>query len=300
MNSAKNVFKQAEHFHFFEKHGYVVLPLFDPLEIKELERLFNDYFPDTPNAFFSSSYLENFELKKEISDKIEAFIKPKLEQYFVSYRCIGAAFLSKAPDQHSELPMHQDWTIVDESQYLAANIWTPITTLTESNGTLEVLPGSHKTFRSLRAPTIPFSGNELRTEIKKHLKPLYVKPGEAVILDQALVHYSSQNKSDKLRLAFTTGLVSEAAPLHFHYWNKETNLLEKFKMDDDFLFRWEQFHTDIFQRPKFGETLETVTFEPQLFTIDQLNKTLGIEPVSESISKEQPSIFFRILKAVFK
>lgn len=300
MNSAKNVFKQEAHFHFFEKHGYVVLPLFDHSEIKEIEGLFNAYFPDSPNAFFSSSYLENFDLKKEISDKLEAFIKPKLEQYFVNYRCIGAAFLSKAPDQYSELPMHQDWTIVDESQYLAANIWTPITALTEANGTLEVLPGSHKTFRSLRAPTIPFSGNQLRTEIKKHLKPLYVKPGEVVILDQSLVHFSSQNKSDKIRLAFTTGLVSEAAPLHFHYWNKETKVLEKFSMDDDFLFRWEQFHTDIFQRPKFGEAIESEPFEPHLFTIEQLNKTLGIEPISEPKAQEHASLFSRILKAVFK
>lgn len=290
-NSERNLFKDDRLYAQFEERGYAIVPLFDAGELKELEALFYQYFPEVPPAFFSSSYLSDFDRKKEISQKIEALMVPKLEKHFKDFRSIGAAFLSKAPDHHSELPMHQDWTIVDESQFLAANIWTPITKPSTENGTLEVLPGSHKTFRALRAPTLPFSGSNLRAEMKKHLVPLYVQAGEAVVLDQALVHYSNQNRSEQARLAFTTGVISKEAPLFFHYWDKDSRELEKFAMDDDFLFRWETFHQDIFKRPTFGESLSKTAFEPEVFTEERLYQTMGVERPAEEIpaATQEPS-----------
>lgn len=275
-DSPRNIFENPAHYEQLERYGYVIVDLFNADEIQVFEEIFHQYFPSPPSAFFSSSYLPDFDLKKQISSEIESILLPKLTEHFKDYRCLGAAFLSKAPDPNSELPMHQDWTIVDESKYLAANIWTPITPLTVENGTLEVLPGSHKTFRSLRAPTLPFSGNNLRDQIKKHLTPLLLKPGQVAVLDQALVHYSQNNRSDKLRLAFTTGIVSKEAPLHFSYWNKDTSELETLLMDDDFLFRWENFHQDIFQRPCFGTTIEKKPFVPELFGEVELQETIGV------------------------
>ena len=296
----RNLFHDSEKYDQFEVDGYVTIDLFTDNELDHISSIFHHYFPTTPPAFFSSSYLSDFKLKLEISQKIEAIMVPKLEQHFKDFRCIGAAFLSKAADEHSTLPMHQDWTIVDETKYLAANIWTPITSPSNTNGTLEVLPGSHKTFRTLRAPTVPFSGNNLRDEIKPHLVSLYPKRGEAVILDQALVHYSSMNRSKEPRLAFTTGLISQNAALHFHYWDKTTGELEKFAMEDDFLFRWKKFHEDIFKRPTFGTSMGKQAFEPTLFNHEDLKKTLPIESQASAFTKQgHPSLLRRLKEKWF-
>ena len=267
---------------FLDK-GYVVIPLFQQDEIEELLAIFNHYFKEELQAFYSSSYLNDFEQKKEISEAIKSVIVKKLDNYFINYRCIGGAFLSKSPGKYSELPMHQDWTIVDEEKYVAVNIWTPLTPITSENGTLQVLPESHKKFRILRAPTLPFSGEGYQELLKNHLVSIFPKQGEVVVLDQALIHYSDQNKSDSIRVAVTTGVVSKEAQLHFHYWNKNSETLEKFEQDDDFLLKFENFHQSIFQRPTFGKIIKSEHYSPAIYSKQEIDSFLKIEEKKESL-----------------
>jgi len=51
--------------------------------------------------------------------------------------------------------VHQDMTLVDESKFSGINIWVPLVDLTEKNGVLQVLPGSHRIFPRYRGSTIP-------------------------------------------------------------------------------------------------------------------------------------------------
>jgi len=286
----------------FIEQGFVVVPLLTTEDIDQLLAIFKEHFPETPQAFYSSSYLNDFDQKKAMSDKIGAIIRPRFGALLKNYRHLGSAFLTKAPGPHSELPMHQDWTIVDEAHFVAVNIWTPITEVTLENGTLQVLPGSHTTFRTLRAPTIPFSGSNVTDQLKKHMQPLVIKPGEAVILDQALVHYSGPNNSTEPRLAITSGVVSEKAELSFHYWNKEDSSLEKYAQADDFLLRFEDFHQSIFQRPTIGQLEETSTYEPQMISEEALAALIGTEESTTIESTEPPAssgFVSQLLKRIF-
>jgi ectoine hydroxylase-related dioxygenase (phytanoyl-CoA dioxygenase family) len=45
--------------------------------------------------------------------------------------------------------------------------------------------------------------------------PMEVKAGEAVVLNQSIVHYSPPNKSDKIRIAITSGVMSAAPKMNF-------------------------------------------------------------------------------------
>lgn len=255
------IFKSAELQQQFDKEGFVKISLLSDADVVKLKELFAAYFPNPSADFFSSSYENDFELKKEISEAIGKIIAPQLEKTFVNYTWFGSAFLSKGNGSRSEMPMHQDWTIVDETNYVALNIWTPLQDTDNDNGTLEVLKGSHKWHNVLRAPTLPFYYEGYQQQLKEKLTVIPTLATEAVVLNQAVIHYSKANKTNQTRIAITTGIKSKGAPMLFHYWDKnEPGMIEQFKQEDDFLLRFTDFHQAIFKRPQMGESIGKLTF----------------------------------------
>jgi ectoine hydroxylase-related dioxygenase (phytanoyl-CoA dioxygenase family) len=246
----------------FETEGYVQVRLLEAEDIVALRKLYAHYFPESPRAFHSSSYLQDFDKKKEISAAIVQIMQPRLEAVFQNFTTFGSAFLTKNVGNDSLMPMHQDWTIVDEGRAVAVNIWTPLQDANAQNGSLQVLRGSHRFLPVLRCPTMPFFYYAYQDAIRANLTLLEVKAGEAVILNQALIHASPPNLSNEVRLAITTGVKTAGAPMQFHYVCGEGQL-EVFAMDDDFLLRFEDFHHDIYDRPKFGKSLGVVPFVQQ-------------------------------------
>lgn len=255
MHSVQPIFKNAELQKKFEEDGFLRITLLKESDVQKLLMLFHQYYPSPSPDFYSSSYENDYKLKKEISDKIGEIITPRLDEYFMDYSWFGSAFLSKGNGPRSEMPMHQDWTIVDETKAVAVNIWTPLMETDEVNGTLEVMKGSHKWHDVLRAPTLPFYYDGYQEKLKKLLIPLPAKPCEAIVLNQAVIHYSKPNKTNDIRVAITTGLKTKGAPMTFHYWDKNNpEMIEEFEQDDDFLIRFKDFHTSIFQRPALGKS----------------------------------------------
>lgn len=243
----------------FDEDGFVQIQLMLPEDIAALREMYGQFFPESPQAFHSSSYLSDFEKKKEISDAIVAVLSPRIAEIFQDYTVFGSAFLTKNTGKSGQMPMHQDWTIVDEKEAIAVNIWTPLQAADAVNGSLQVLKGSHAFLPVLRAPSLPFFYESYQEAIQENLTLLEVQAGEAVVLNQATIHASPPNMSEEVRLAITTGLKTAGAPMRFHY-ETEPGKLEVFAMEDDFLLRFEDFHADIFQRPKFGESLGLIDF----------------------------------------
>lgn len=266
----------------FEENGFVKLTLFSKEEIDQLNALRESFFPGDPNAFFSSSYLDNFEQKKQVSDAITELVQEAAKREFVNFRMIGAAFLIKGTGPRSEMPMHQDWTIVDEQQYFAANLWIPLSETNAQNGTLELLKGSHQWNEAIRAPTLPMAFEGFQEMIKPHLTSVDMKLGEVILLNQATIHYSKPNQSNEIRPAITAGIISEDAPLKFFYYNTEREEIEEFAQEDDFLLRFENFHEAIYKRPTFGESTGFFDYTIPYFTEGELKQRLGVVQVEES------------------
>lgn len=281
------IFKNEEYQRRFDEDGFVKIPLLSESQVDELAQMRMHYFPDKGSVFFSSSYLDDFALKTEISDKICQVISESLAEHFTNFRLIGAAYLIKGCGKHSEMPMHQDWTIVDEHRFYAANVWIPLTDTDEENGTLELMKGSHKWNEALRAPTLPMSFEGLEEKLKSKLTLVPARKGEVIILNQATIHYSKPNMTDEIRPAITTGLISEKAPLKFHYWDKERNQIEEFAQEDDFLLRFENFMDAIYKRPLMGTSQRYFDYEIPRWNEQDLNQLLGY-PV------KKPTFFQRI------
>ncbi len=273
------IFKNPEHQELFDKQGFIVLPFLDSEDVDFLDKTFDEMHPELPTSggFISGSYSQDFAYKKKASDTIHDTFMPHFKRLFKDFQAIGGAFLFKLPSPNSELIAHQDWTIVDEDKYYALNVWVPLTDTHAENGPLMVLPGSHyQKFKVLRAPTLPFffTGNE--TVVKENLIPLYVKAGHTVILNQSLVHYSPANVSTKIRKAITAGVLSKDAKLRLYFKdnNSDKEELEMFSQDRDFLISFDDFFSDIFQRPKMGKSEGTIPYKVPSFSKEEIEPML--------------------------
>lgn len=252
------IFKDEQLQKAFDENGYVKIPLLSNDDIQSLTNLFYQYHKELKeNTFGASSFMQSKSTKMEIRDNLYPIFLPYFEKVFKDYTYFGSSFLYKTKGKNSELAPHQDWSIVNENEFVAINIWTPLIDTYPDNGTLYVVPQSQaqKKF-SLRAPTIPFYFLNYFDTVVKCSEPMNAKAGEAVILNQSLIHYSSPNIKEDIRIAITSGIKSKNAPMNFYYYNESQKMVERYKMPENFLLDFDNFAEDIYKRPQKGELVE--------------------------------------------
>lgn len=273
---SKRIFKSKEHQEIFNRQGFITLPFLNVEELKFLNDTFDELHPSlNQEGFFSGSYSNDMNYKKKVSDVIVKTFHRAYEKYFTNYQPFGGAFLFKVPGENSDLAIHQDWTIVDEEENVALNCWVPLQDIDETNGALHIVPGSHyDKYKSLRSPTLPFffSGND--QDVEAAAIPMYVKAGEAVILNQSVIHGSAPNHSNQIRKAITAGVKSKGAQMYFHYKVPDKDELEVFKMDDSFLISFKNFFEDIRKRPYLGESVGLKPYSNPILEQSNLRATI--------------------------
>ena len=273
------IFLDKDRQQVFEKQGFLVIENFlNHEEIQHMDKLFDEMHPELPDSgFFAGSYSSDMEYKKKVSEEIKIVYKRAYEENFTHYTPFGGAYLFKISSPNSDLFVHQDWTVVDESKHLALNIWVPLCDITPENGPLMVLPGSHyPSLPILRAPTMRYFFDHDYERVMRQLIPLYVKAGTAVVLSQSLVHYSPPNTSGKIRKAITAGLKTKDAQMIFYFKDpqKNNNQIEKFEMDDDFFIHFENFFEDIYKRPTVGKSIGFIEYEVPMLKGEALEKVV--------------------------
>lgn len=220
-----------------EHKGYVVLPFFSAEQVAELKQLYGKYESESP-YFHSTTFSKDVATKQRLNEEAEVVFNPKVEELFTGYKNLGASFLTKPAGQGGHMPVHQDWTIVDESKYGSYTIWVPLQDVNEENGAITVLDGSHRLSATLRSPGLPAVINAIEPEVRKRMKTLRMKAGEAFIFNHALLHASHLNTSGTNRLAITYGLIPDAAQLLFYYQNAN-GMVDKYEVDDNFFLHYD-------------------------------------------------------------
>jgi ectoine hydroxylase-related dioxygenase (phytanoyl-CoA dioxygenase family) len=80
-----------------------------------------------------------------VFDIIVKQFEQEYNNVLADYKPIIANFIRKKTDG-GEVPLHQNWAFVEETKYTSVSIWCPLVDSTVENGTLQVVPGSHKRF----------------------------------------------------------------------------------------------------------------------------------------------------------
>lgn len=206
----------------FRKYGFAVIDRFwDDAAIGNILRATEAFREelDAATPFSTSTDSIRTEFRQAMRDAINAEVLPeKTVAYFEGYTPFYSNLLIKKPHAHSEMVLHTDWSITDESRYLPLQIWIPLTDVSRENGTLAVVPGSHHlthVYRGLgvEEPYLAW-GEEL---MRDQLFYLEVPRGTAVLYHPGILHYSPPNRSAQNRLAVLVSYYPTAyGPVLYH------------------------------------------------------------------------------------
>jgi hypothetical protein len=217
----------------FRELGFAAVPFAEPEEVERLRTSVLDLIPDDSGPFFGLYRNDWPELRREIDRRVRAHMQPTADRLMCNHRFYVGSLLVKFPGEGSYLAPHQDWTFVDESRFVSGIVWFPLQATDDTNGCLTVVPGSHRF-------DLPFRGTP-PDPIDDRLEGLVSYPmesGQAVVYHNALIHGSTENRSDELRIAMVLGFVSADADL-VHFFTDERGRKWRFRLSDEFPFHYQ-------------------------------------------------------------
>lgn len=258
-------------------NGYVVLQLGTDQKIGMLQQLLATVPVDTESPFWSSSFLDDIEFKKQLSASVSEILASGLSAFLAEHRPLGSSFLVKQPGDHSVMPIHQDWTVVDETQFGSYTVWMPLQDTNAQNGCLQVIPGSHKLNGQLRSPSLPVDFEEIRNELRAYLVDVPLRAGQAILFNHALMHASPPNRSEKSRTAITYGLIPKDADLCMYY-GQDGGKVKKYQMPDDMFIKYPEIRNE----PLIGEFTDEFEYQVKYLTMAEVEEKLG-KPVSQMV-----------------
>lgn len=286
----------------FQKNGYVEVPFLNSDEVEMLKSYYFDTLKDSGGRLgpedekyqskqkitYDFTFIDkNSDYKQQVFDMITNAFMKRVDHYLFDYKPVIANFIRKKEDG-GEVPLHQNWAFADEHKCATVSVWCPLVDSNQMNGTLEVVPGSHKRYGEVRGPMIKSELAGIHKEIiEKHMIPLETKAGNCVILDDSIVHYSSPNQTDGLRLAIQLILIpEEEKSIHFHMdLSKDRSRVEVLEVDKDFYMKFNPW-----KKPSEDVTrIKSFKYEPFDMTIDEFSAKLKQPRFDEDHNQTRPT-----------
>ena len=304
----RKVMNDAQLEAMFQRDGYVEIPFISKEEVEGLKQKFYDTLPKSGGQItagetgvegagfitYDFTFIDrNIDYKKEVFKIITEYFQPHVEKWLADYKPIIANYIRKKTDT-GEVPLHQNWAFADEKKVCTVSIWCPLVDSFEENGTLQVVPGSHKRFGEVRGPMIPWELDDIKSEIiSGYLKPLNVKAGNAIVLDDSIVHYSAINKTNDLRLAIQLILIPGEEPsIHYHMNPAESaELVNVLEVDRDFYMQFNPW-----KQPEGAKVVKQFKHQPRRIDIKEFNVRMKGPRIGEEAKSKN---FVEKLKADF-
>jgi hypothetical protein len=233
----RRFFRDPELQERFDRDGYVTQDLLTASDIERLTELHDRHSNDlmVSNAWSFTALSQDAAYRELMSDGIRAVLQPRIDAFLEGSRALLGNFFHKLPSSEgSKINMHQDWSWVDERQHPALSVWCPFVPVSEANGTLAVVPGSHRLSEQPRGFVARFPYLELEPVLAaKYSRHLALDAGQAVFFHQRLFHWSGANRSDARRLAANCSFVPVEAKVAFPHPDPQLHPdeLELFEID---------------------------------------------------------------------
>ena len=202
----------------FNEEGFVVL---DYGETDSLEELIRNGNFENVNGLNATHYTGKYPDNKENNDSIFALSDNFLSENFENFKKIIAHFVLKTNNPNARFDLHQDWCVVDESQYQTAHVWIAMQDTNEENGGLFVLPKSHRFFNNIRSGSLGIPFVSLSSELDLMCYRVELRKGQAVVYNPALFHGSFANKTKNVRNAALLAITNTDAPLLYYHADNE-------------------------------------------------------------------------------
>jgi hypothetical protein len=241
-----------------ERDGFVVLPLIGPEELDELRAFYADLHaggppPQSRDGIHMTIWCSDRPYKERVRDGLARILSPAVSRCFADLRIVSPVFVVKAPGGSNVFPIHQDWSVVDETRHRALNLWVPLFDEDASSGSLWVVPGTHRAGSPIRGAGYLFPN--LRS-IEATLRPHRVSPrcpaGSALVFYHRLVHGSPDNLTSRPRVVVGLSVLPRSVPLHIFFQPGPAEPLRVYHPPDDFIYEFENVRDDTATVPPIG------------------------------------------------
>ncbi|WP_421898403.1 phytanoyl-CoA dioxygenase family protein [Marinoscillum sp.] len=214
----KSLFKDPNVAQRYQEDGYVILDLLSPEEIKAEQAFFYHHVHDfDKEPLYESSRNNSDQTNDHINDHLQKVFLNKTLDHIQNAKVYGGTYMVKPVGSEDYLPLHQDWSIVEEDLFQTAFIWCPLQTTNQTNGGLFVVPGSHHFYQNRRSGSLPCPRITPNRKIKPYVKHLQVSEGQVIIYSDSVFHGSHPNTSQAPRIVATARLVEEGAQLTYYH-----------------------------------------------------------------------------------
>ncbi len=220
----------------FARVGFVKVHLLDDDAVDRLRAIYDEIFPETMSGFIPTYAVPMPERKAQATARVKAELEPVVAALFDRHRAFNSSFLMKWPGDDSALPLHQDVTYVNEQVFRTAVAWVALDDADDEldNGPLQVVPGSHRFDHMYRGTHTWWPYGGVTDFLEQHcLVSVPVRRGDVLIMDNALIHCSFPNRTDRPRLAVALAMAPEEAGL-LHAVGVDDGTIEVHDVDDQF------------------------------------------------------------------
>lgn len=240
-----NFFKHSELNRILATEGYLKTGILNKDAIKKIQ---NKIEFETPmyemaesTGYIEGVCIEDKKIRRDLDEMLRFIISPFLDKIMHNYKSILYTAIVKDSDKNSNIDLHQDWSLTDERKFPSLTLWMPLVDSSEENGTIYLVPKSHKKYNNIRGGTIPFVFSEKEKDnLLKQMIPIKVNAGEVVLFNQRIVHYSPPNLSSAKRVSVLASLLPNVADT-IQYFKREDEIVEMYKMNDDFFLDFNDF-----------------------------------------------------------
>lgn len=219
------------------RDGFVVMDVLDEAGLARLRLAAADLAPHLRAGFDSTLLSGDLALRAAADRAVREELAGPVAAMATGYRIAFCSFVVKsAGSERSEVPLHQDWSFVDEERHASLGLWCPLIDVDPANGCLMVAPGSHAPDHPPRAAFAPFHYPDLLGRLRGCLAALPMCAGQGVLFDNRLIHGSPPNRGDTPRVAATAVLVPQDARLRYHHLvnRRDLDRVEVFEVEDGF------------------------------------------------------------------
>lgn len=233
-----------------ETKGFFVVDFLGFDEVNVLRSFFEQNPPELSDTFHTTHFSNNYDYKRKVNDFIIQTIQPAFKKLFTTaYRPIFANYMIKVSNVDNFMPLHADWTYVDESMLNSYSIWIPLVDTSEENGCFGLIPYSQHLSNGIRGPRIlqwNYPTNDLLINAMGKLLP--IKAGQAIVYNHRVLHYSPANKTATIRPAVNIAVVPTKQTIIHYAIPEGVDEILQFEVDDDNFF----IEYDHFQMPSKG------------------------------------------------
>lgn len=199
-----------------------------------LSQLVKNYLKDIDyNSYglYSSHNKNRVEESIALNNQIHDIIKSSLDVFFSDYKYFISHINIKPANSNYQFDLHQDWSIVDETQFESVQIWIPLVNTNELNGGIFFLPRSHQFFNNLRSGSLGLPIIKLSNKLKPYIKSIQVELGNAVCFYNKTFHGTFANNSEADRPVVVINIVSKNAKTFYFSKTEKKDTFDAYDLD---------------------------------------------------------------------